>query len=98
MITNLLLETILMLKPSILKNYLFKVMTDLNKLTIQNDFDSEKKYNLHYETVEDINIILNNINLWIRNYNFSMGTSMKKRLLINLKELVKEFGELIENN
>ena len=96
MITNLLLSTILMLNKSIIKDYLFKIMTDLNKLAIHNHFN-DKKYNLNEDTIEDINIVLDNIDLWIRNYNSEKKMSMNVELSYNLKELVKEFEELLKN-
>lgn len=96
MITNLLLSTILMLNKSILKDYLFKIMKDLNKLAIHDHFNCEK-YNLNEDTIEDINVVLDNIDLWIRNYNSEKRISMNRELTYNLKEIVREFEELLKN-
>lgn len=94
---NLLLSTILMLKKSILKDYLFKIMTNLNKLEIQTHFNNDKKYILNEDTIEDINMVLNNMDSWIRNYNSEKRMAMNRELSYNLKELVKEFEELLNN-
>lgn len=97
-ITSLLLSTILMLKPSIIKNYLFKIMKNLNKLAIKNHFN-EKKYNLNEneneDIIDDMNIVLDNMDLWIRNYNSERRMTMNRELSNNLKQLTIYFGELL---
>lgn len=97
MSANLLLSTILMLKKSIIKDYLFKIMTKLNKLEIQTHFNNNKKYILNEDIIEDVNIVLNNMDLWIRNYNSENRMAMNRELSYNLKELVKEFEKLLNN-
>ena len=95
---NLLLSTILMLKKSLLKDYLFKVMVNLNKLKIKNHFDETIKINvnvLNEDIIEDIYIFLENMDEWIRNYNSQMKMSMKRELTNNLKEIKNIFTQLI---
>ena len=95
---NLLLSTILMLKKSLLKDYLFKVMINLNKLKIKNHFDESIKINILTEDViEDIRIFLENMDEWIRNYNLEMRLLMKRELIINLAEIKMMFQQLKTN-
>jgi hypothetical protein len=95
---NLLLSTILMLKKSLLKNYLFKVMINLNKLKIKNHFDESIKINiLTDDIIKDIHIFLENMDEWIRNYNSEMRISMKRELIINLAEIKIMFKKLETN-
>jgi hypothetical protein len=95
---NLLLSTILMLKKSLLKDYLFKVMINLNKLKIKNHFDESIKINILTEDViEDIHTFLENMDEWIRNYNLEMRLSMKRELIINLAEIKMMFQQLKTN-
>lgn len=93
---NLLISTIIILKQSTLKEYLFKVMMKLNKLSIKNYFNESMNYNLNTDIIEDINIILENIDDWIRHYNSEMRMSMNKELIINLAEIKKMFYVTIE--
>ena len=65
-------------------------------IAIMSKSDGEK-YNLNEDTIEDINIVLDNIDLWIKNYNSEKKMSMNVELSYNLKELVKEFEELLKN-
>jgi hypothetical protein len=95
-ILNLLVSTILMLKKSVLKDYLFKVMTNLNKLELHNNFNDSTKYKLDENIIENINIILENMDEWIRHYNSEIRMSMKKELMINLGEIKKIFRVVIE--
>ena len=94
-IISLLLSTILMLKKSIIKDKLFNIMMKINKLSIQQHFENSTHYNLTEDMIEDINVILNNIDFWIRNYNSEMRVTMKRELLDNLKDLTNVFRELI---
>ena len=95
---NLLLSTILMLKKSLLKDYLFKVMINLNKLKIKNHFDESIKINILTEDViEDIHTFLENMDEWIRNYNLEMRLLMKRELIINLAEIKMMFQQLKTN-
>lgn len=89
---SLLISTIVMLKQSVLKDtdYLFKVMIKLNKLLIQNNFNESIKYHLD----EDINIILKNVDDWIRHYNSEIRMSMKRELITNLEKIKKMFQKL----
>lgn len=89
---SLLISTIVMLKQSVLKDtdYLFKVMIKLNKLLIQNNFNESIKYHLD----EDINIILKNVDDWIRHYNSEIRMSMKRELMTNLEKIKKMFQKL----
>lgn len=91
---NLLLSTILMLKKSTLKNYLCKLMNNLNKLKIKDNFEVNKII-INENVIEDICIILENMDEWIRHYNSEMKISMKKELITNLKKLKKIFKILI---
>ena len=84
---SLLISTIFMLKQSVLKDYLFKVMKKINKLSIQNHFNQSIKYHLDEDMIEDINIILENIDNWIR-------LSMKKELMCNLVEIKRMFQQM----
>lgn len=92
--TNLLLSTILMLKKSLLKDYLFKIMINLNKLKINNEM--KDKNLLNDDMTQDIYILLENMDDWIRFYNSSMRMSMKKELIFNLGEIKKMFYDIIE--
>jgi len=89
---SLLISTIIMLKQSTLKDYLFKVMRKLNKISMQNHFN-ESKY-ITVDIIEDINIILNNIDNWIRHYNSEMRITMKKELIIKLVEIKIMFQQI----
>lgn len=92
---SLLISTIMMLKQSILKEYLFKVMKKINKLSIQNHFNQSIQYS-DEDLLKDINIILENIDDWIRHYNCEMRMSMKKELMSNLVEIKKMFYNTIK--
>lgn len=95
---NLLLSTILMLKKSLLKDYLFKVMINLNKLKIKNHFDESIKINiLTDDIIKDIHIFLENMDEWIINYNSEMRISMKRELIINLAKIKIMFKKLETN-
>lgn len=95
---NLLLSTILMLKKSLLKDYLFKVMVNLNKLKIKNHFDESIKINvLTEDVIEDIHTFLENVDEWVRNYNSEMRLSMKRELIINLSEIKIMFQKMETN-
>jgi|688.fasta_scaffold14170_5 hypothetical protein len=96
-ITNLLLSTILMLNKSIIKDYLFKLMMNLNKLNVQNHFEHSGNYNLNDDMIEDINIILDNMDSWIRLYNSEMRMLMKRELFNNLKKLTVYLEKLKMN-
>jgi hypothetical protein len=89
---SLLISTIIMLKQSTLKDYLFKVMRKLNKISMQNYFN-ESKY-ITVDIIEDINIILNNMDNWIRHYNSEMRITMKKELIIKLVEIKIMFQQI----
>jgi len=92
---NLLLSTILMLKKSLLKDYLFKVMVNLNKLKIKNNFDESIKINiLTGDVIKYIHIFLENVDELVRNYNSEMRMSMKRELIINLAEIKMMFQQL----
>jgi hypothetical protein len=91
---SLLISTIFMLKQSVLKDYLFKVMKKINKLSIQNHFNQSIKYHLDEDMIEDINIILENIDNWIRHYNYEIRISMKKELMCNLVEIKRMFQQM----
>ena len=95
---SLLISTIVMLKQSVLKDYLFKVMKKLNKLSIQNHFDESIKYHLDEDILEDINIILKNMDDWIRHYNSEVRMPMKKELMTNLVEIKQMFKQMININ
>ena len=92
---NLLLSTILMLKKSLLKDYLFKVMVNLNKLKMKNNFDESIKINiLTGDVIKYIHIFLENVDELVRNYNSEMRISMKRELIINLAEIKMMFQQL----
>jgi hypothetical protein len=92
-IVSLLLSTILMLKKSNIKNHLCKIMTKLNILSMQYHFEN---FNLTEDLIEDICIISEDMDLWIRYYSyFEIRMPVKKELLNNLKELEKIFKELV---
>jgi hypothetical protein len=91
---TLLISTIIMLKQSILKENLFKVMNKINNLSMQNNFNQSIKYNLDEDMMEDINIILNNIDEWIRHYNSEIRMSMKRELMVNLGKIKMMFKQL----
>jgi hypothetical protein len=93
---SLLISTIMMLKQSILKQYLFKVIKKLNKLSIQNHFNQSMKHYLDEDLMEDINVILENMDDWIRHYNCEIRMSMKKELMSNLVEIKKMFYDIIK--
>ncbi len=95
---SLLISTIIMLKQSILKDYLFKIMKKLNKLSMQNHFNESIKYNINKDTIEDINIILENMDDWIRNYNSAVRMTMKRELMTNLGEIKRMFQQMININ
>jgi hypothetical protein len=87
-ITNLLLSTILMLNESIIKDYLFKVMINLNKFNVKNHFECLTNYNFDDDIIKDINAILDNMDSWIRHYNSIMRMPMKRELFNNLKKIM----------
>ena len=95
---SLLISTIVMLKQSVLKDYLFKVMKKLNNLLTQNNFNESIKYHLDEDILEDINIILKNIDDWIRHYNSEIRMTMKKELMTNLVEIKQMFKQMININ
>ncbi len=95
---NLLISTVVMLKQSTLKDYLFKVMRKLNKLSIQNHFDESIKYHLDEDILEDINIILKNMDDWIRHYNSEVRMPMKKELMTNLEKVKQMLEQMININ
>jgi hypothetical protein len=97
-ITNLLLSTILMLNKSIIKDYLFKVMMNLNKLNVKNHFECLTNYNLDDDIIEDINSILDNMDSWIRHYNSAMRMPMKRELFNNLKKLTVHLEKIKNKN
>lgn len=94
---SLLISTVVMLKQCTLKDYLFKIVKKINKLSIQNYFNESIKYNLDKniteDIIEDINIILENMDDWIRNYN----TVIKRELMSNLGEIKKMFYVIIKH-
>jgi hypothetical protein len=98
---SLLISTVVMLKQCTLKDYLFKIVKKINKLSIQNYFNESIKYNLDKniteDIIEDINIILENIDDWIRNYNTVMRITMKRELIYNLGEIKKMFYVIIKH-
>lgn len=84
-----------MLKKSVLKDYLFKLMINLNKLKIKTHFDESIKMNiLNEDIINDIHIFLENMDEWIRHYNSEMRLSMKKELIANLSEIKIMFQQL----
>jgi hypothetical protein len=84
-----------MLKKSLLKDYLFKVMVNLNKLKIKNNFDESIKINiLTGDVIKYIHIFLENVDELVRNYNSEMRMSMKRELIINLAEIKMMFQQL----
>lgn len=85
-----------MLKQCTLKDYLFRVMTKINNLLIQSNFNQSIKYNITEDIIEDINIILDNMDEWIRHYNSEMKMTMKRELMTNLGEIKKMFYVVIE--
>jgi transcriptional regulator CtsR len=87
-----------MLKQSTLKYYLFKVMKKLNNLLTQHNFNESIKYHLDEDILEDINIILKNIDDWIRHYNSEIRMTMKKELMTNLGEIKQMFKQMININ
>jgi len=87
--TELLLSTILMLKKSSLKDYLYKIMKNINILKIQNHFADDIVFTENI--IEDIIILLENMDDWIRNYNSSTKMLMNKELMSNLLEIKKMF-------
>jgi hypothetical protein len=89
---SLLISTIVMLKQSTLKDYLFKVMKKLNKMSIQNHFN-ESKY-ITVDIIEDIDIILENIDNWMRHYNSEIRMTMKKELITNLVKIKMMFQQI----
>lgn len=93
---SLLISTIVMLKQCTLKDYLFRVMTKINNLLIQSNFNQSIKYNITEDIIEDINIILDNMDEWIRHYNSEMKMTMKRELMTNLGEIKKMFYVVIE--
>ena len=101
---SLLISTIVMLKQSILKDNLFKIMKKLNKLSMQNNFNESMqnnfnesmKYNLNEDVIEDINILLENMDDWIRYYNSEIRMSIKKELMNNLVEIKRMFYFVIK--
>ena len=109
---SLLISTIFMLKQSILKDNLFKIMKKLNKLSMQNNFNESMqnnfnesmqnnfnesmKYNLNEDVIEDINILLENMDDWIRYYNSEIRMSIKKELMNNLVEIKRMFYFVIK--
>ena len=101
---SLLISTIFMLKQSILKDNLFKIMKKLNKLSMQNNFNESMqnnfnesmKYNLNEDVIEDINILLENMDDWIRYYNSEIRMSIKKELINNLVEIKRMFYFVIK--
>ncbi len=98
---SLLISTIVMLKQCTLKDYLFKIVKKINKLSIQNYFNESIKYNLDKniteDIIEDINIILENMDDWIINYNAVMRITMKRELISNLGEIKKMFYVIIKH-
>jgi hypothetical protein len=93
---SLLISTIVMLKQCTLKDYLFRVMTKINNLLIQTNFNQSIKYNITEDIIEDINIILDNMDEWMRHYNSQIRMTMKKELMSNLGEIKKMFYVLIK--
>ena len=89
---SLLISTIVMLKQSTLKDYLFKVMKKLNKMSIQNHFN-ESKY-ITVDIIEDIDIILENIDNCMRHYNSEIRMTMKKELITNLVKIKMMFQQI----
>lgn len=96
---NLLLSTILMLKKSILKDYLFKVMKKLNKLQMNFNKHDENEMcdydQINQNIIHDVHIILENIDEWIRHYNSESRMSMKRELSNNLIEIKNMFIRFI---
>ena len=93
---SLLISTIVMLKQCILRDYLCIIMKKINKLTMKNYFNELIKYSLTEDILEDINIILNNMDDWIRYYNSEMKMTIKRELMTNLEEIRKMFYVVIE--
>jgi hypothetical protein len=92
-ILSLLLSTILMLKKSNIKNHLCKIMKKLNILSMQYHFE---KINLTEDLIEDMRIISEDMDLWIRHYSyFEIRMPIKRELLNNLKELENIFTQLV---
>ena len=85
-----------MLKKCILKDYLFKIVKKINKLTMKKYFNELIKFNLTEDIIEDINIILDNMDDWMRHYNSEMKITMKRELMTNLEEIRKMFYVVIE--
>lgn len=95
--TSLLLSTILMLKKSFLKDYLFKIMTNLNKLNVKNHFNNDPMQ-INEDIIADIHIFLENMDEWMRIYNSTMRLTMKKELIQNLIEIREMFKTKININ
>lgn len=93
---NLLISTIFMLKQCMLKDYLFKIVKKINNLLIQTNFNELININLTEDIIEDINIILDNMDDWIRYYNSEMRITIKRELIANLEEIRKMFYVVIE--
>ncbi len=93
---SLLISTIAMLKQCMLKDYLFIIVKKINKLTMKKYFNELIKYSLTEDILEDINVILNNMDDWMRHYNSEMRMTMKRELMINLGEIKKMFYVVIK--
>jgi hypothetical protein len=68
----------------------------INKLTMKKYFNELIKYSLTEDILEDINVILNNMDDWMRHYNSEMRMTMKRELMINLGEIKKMFYVVIK--
>jgi hypothetical protein len=79
-----------------LKDYLFIIVKKINKLTMKKYFNELIKYSLTEDILEDINVILNNMDDWMRHYNSEMRMTMKRELMINLGEIKKMFYVVIK--
>lgn len=93
---SLLISTIAMLNKCMLRDYLCIIVKKINKLTIKKYFNELIKYSLTEDILEDINVILNNMDDWMRHYNSEMRMTMKRELMINLGEIRKMFYVVIE--
>ncbi len=93
---SLLISTISMLNQCMLRDYLCIIVKKINKLTMKKYFNELIKYSLTEDILEDINIILNNMDDWMRYYNSEMRMKMKRELMINLGEIKKMFYVVIK--
>jgi hypothetical protein len=98
---NLILSTVEMLKNSKLKQHLFYLSCQMNRMAMQSyllNTSSNQAIIMEYisEIKDYSHIILTNIDDWIRNYNSQLRMSMKKELasgLIQIKQMLKNIVE-----